>query len=90
VAVPVTPDLETGVVTQLASGHDFYSSPAISPDGNLLAFVAWDHPNMPWDDTWLYLAAFDEKGQLQEPRCVAALVSCKVADSSMAEMLSTR
>lgn len=65
-----TPDLETGAVTQLASGHDFYSSPSISPDGNLLAFVAWDHPSMPWDDTSIYLAAFDEKGLLQEPRLV--------------------
>lgn len=65
-----TPDLETGAVTQLASGHDFYSSPSLSPDGNLLTFVAWDHPNMPWDVTFLYLAAFDEKGLLQEPRYV--------------------
>lgn len=61
-------DLDSGAVAQLASGYDFYSSPAVSPDGSQMAFVAWSHPNMPWDDTFLFLAAVDEKGLLQEPR----------------------
>jgi Tol biopolymer transport system component len=39
-------DLATGTVTQLATGHDFFSSPRLSPDGNNLAWVSWDHPNM--------------------------------------------
>lgn len=39
----------------LASGHDFYSSPQLSPDGRWLAFLAWDHPNMPWNGTGLYV-----------------------------------
>lgn len=43
---PPPPDLASGAVTQLASGHDFFSSPAVSPDGTHLAYVAWDHPNM--------------------------------------------
>ena len=33
-------------MTVLASGHDFFSSPRISPDGTRLAWVSWDHPNM--------------------------------------------
>ncbi|MEC7985412.1 MAG: S9 family peptidase [Myxococcota bacterium] len=33
----------------LVSGADFYMQPAWSPDGNRLAWIAWDHPNMPWD-----------------------------------------
>jgi dipeptidyl aminopeptidase/acylaminoacyl peptidase len=33
----------------LASGRDFYGSPALSPDGRRLAFCCWDHPRMPWD-----------------------------------------
>ena len=41
--------------TVLASGHDFYSSPRLSPDGRWLAFLAWDHPNMPWMGTGLYV-----------------------------------
>lgn len=40
----------------LAEGHDFYMQPRWSADGSKFAFVAWDHPNMPWDGTWLYVA----------------------------------
>ena len=40
----------------LAEGHDFYMQPRISPDGRRMAWVAWDHPNMPWDGTLLYMA----------------------------------
>ena len=43
----------------LASGHDFYSSPRMSPDGQSLAWLAWDHPRMPWDGTTLYLGRED-------------------------------
>lgn len=39
----------------IASGHDFYSSPRLSPDGKKLAFLSWDFPNMPWDGTTLWL-----------------------------------
>jgi dipeptidyl aminopeptidase/acylaminoacyl peptidase len=50
VAIPADGDGEQVV---LVSGHDFYASPRISPDGARLVCVAWDHPNMPWDDTEL-------------------------------------
>ncbi|MFP6766360.1 MAG: hypothetical protein VB858_22210, partial [Planctomycetaceae bacterium] len=46
----------------LASGCDFYSDPRLSPDGNSLAWLQWDHPNMPWDGTELHLAQFDQAG----------------------------
>jgi dipeptidyl aminopeptidase/acylaminoacyl peptidase len=36
----------------LAAGHDFYAAPRFAPDGSL-AWVAWDHPRMPWDGTVL-------------------------------------
>ncbi|MBZ5578155.1 MAG: prolyl oligopeptidase family serine peptidase [Acidobacteriia bacterium] len=49
--------------TVLASGHDFYSSPKLSPDGRWLAFLAWDHPRMPWQGTTLYALPFDESGR---------------------------
>jgi dipeptidyl aminopeptidase/acylaminoacyl peptidase len=46
----------------LASGHDFFSSPQLSPDGRSLAYLAWDHPNMPWVGTTLYLVALGDDG----------------------------
>lgn len=46
----------------VASGHDFYMQPRFSPDSQRLAFVAWDHPNMPWDGTSVYLAHLDTSG----------------------------
>ena len=42
--------------TVLVSGPDFLSSPRLSPDGRFLAWIAWDHPDMPWDATRLYVA----------------------------------
>jgi len=39
--------------TVTAAGHDFYSSPRFGPDGRALAWLAWDHPRMPWDGTVL-------------------------------------
>ena len=43
--------------TVLASGRDFYSFPRLSRDGGMLAWTCWDHPNMPWDGTELWMAS---------------------------------
>ena len=48
----------------IAAGHDFVASPRLSPDGRRVAWLAWDHPNMPWNGTTLYLAALDENGAI--------------------------
>ncbi len=53
----------------LRQGADFYMQPALSPDGKLLAWVEWDHPNMPWDGARLMLAELDaENGTLGRAR----------------------
>jgi len=46
----------------LRQGADFYMHPSISPDGSLLAWVEWDHPNMPWDGSRLMLGELCEEG----------------------------
>jgi dienelactone hydrolase len=43
----------------LAGRHDFFCSARLSPDGNRMVWLAWDHPNMPWNGTTLYLADID-------------------------------
>ena len=48
----------------LTAGHDFYMQPRFSADGRLFAWVAWNHPNMPWDGTRLYLADIVESDGL--------------------------
>lgn len=55
----------------IAYGHDFYSSPALSPDGRTLAWLSWDHPDMPWDTTMLWSAALNDEGTIDEPLMVA-------------------
>lgn len=67
----VAVDTETGAVTPLARGYDFYSTPRLSSDGRSLAYLAWRHPNMPWDGTELHLAAIAEDGSLTDDRVIA-------------------
>ena len=57
--------------TVLASGADFYSDPSVSPDGRRLAWLQWNHPNMPWDGTSLYVADLDAQGAPRAPVLVA-------------------
>ena len=56
----------SGQTEILAEGHDFFSSPRPSPDGRHLAYLAWDHPRMPWDGTTLYLDGTPVAGGLAE------------------------
>jgi dipeptidyl aminopeptidase/acylaminoacyl peptidase len=63
--------LDGGSIQTLASGHDFYSNPRPSPDGAHLAWMSWDHPNMPWDGAELWVATIGPDGGLADPQLVA-------------------
>jgi sugar lactone lactonase YvrE len=43
----------------LVEGADFYMQPVWHPDGNRIAWVEWNNPNMPWDGSLLKTAQFD-------------------------------
>lgn len=55
VAIPAT----GGVPVALWSGSDFVSTPRIDPETQLLAWLAWNHPDMPWDSTELWVGGLD-------------------------------
>ncbi|MDX2156020.1 MAG: prolyl oligopeptidase family serine peptidase [Hyphomicrobiaceae bacterium] len=53
---------DRGRIVELARGRDFYAFPRLSPDGTRLAFLAWDLPDMPWDQSALYVASMRPDG----------------------------
>jgi dipeptidyl aminopeptidase/acylaminoacyl peptidase len=68
--VAVHPD-PGGSVNVLASGRDFYAAPRLSPDGTSLAYIAWNHPHMPWDAAEVWLAPVLGNGCLGKARRIA-------------------
>ena len=50
----------SGDARVLVSGCDFYSTPRLAPDGRTLAWLQWNHPNMPWDGTELWTGELGE------------------------------
>ncbi|MBA7656498.1 hypothetical protein ES703_64424 [subsurface metagenome] len=55
----------------LVSGNDFYSSPKLNPDGSHLAWLTWNHPNMPWTGTELWVGEIMEDGSIGQTEQVA-------------------
>lgn len=55
----------------VVSGNDFYSSPRISPDGTQLAWITWNHPHMPWDQTELWTGVLDKNGMISQKTLIA-------------------
>jgi dipeptidyl aminopeptidase/acylaminoacyl peptidase len=69
VSIPLDGGLHSGDV--IASGHDFYSTPRFSPDESRLSWLAWRHPNMPWDGTELWVADVTGTGAFEDAHIVA-------------------
>ena len=61
----------SGQVATLIDGNDFYSTPRLSTGGRQLAWLTWNHPNMPWDGTELWVGAVNDDGTLTQTEKVA-------------------
>jgi dipeptidyl aminopeptidase/acylaminoacyl peptidase len=69
---PYDPALETQSAGDvIVAGHDFYSTPRLSPDGSHLSWLAWRHPQMPWDGTELWVGTVTDAGTLTNQRRIA-------------------
>jgi len=56
----------------LVSGNDFYSSPRLNSEGSRLAWLTWNHPNMPWDGAELWVGDVKPDGSLDRIRRVTS------------------
>lgn len=86
VAVPLDGSAagDRAAIRELAGGHRFLTGPRISPDGRRAAWIAWDHPAMPWDGTELRVADIAEDGTYQAARTVAGGPEESVAQAEWA------
>ncbi|MBA0051205.1 S9 family peptidase [Streptomyces sp. AJS327] len=69
VAVPAD---GSGPPRVLAAAHDFHGAPAVHPSERRIAFTAWNHPHMPWDESVLLELRLDGAGAVTSRRVVAA------------------
>ncbi|MCW8196716.1 S9 family peptidase [Proteobacteria bacterium 005FR1] len=69
-AIPLGSDDEQTPLT-LVEGKDFYAGATVSPDGQRIAWLSWNHPNMPWDGCECWVGEFDGNGNISEQRRVA-------------------
>ena len=64
-------DVNTGIVRPIVYGSDFYSNPRLNPSGTLLAWLSWNHPNMPWDGNQLWVATINTDGTLGQKQMLS-------------------
>ncbi|MGW2747314.1 prolyl oligopeptidase family serine peptidase [Streptomyces sp. NPDC001450] len=63
---------DRAAVRELTDGrHRFVTGPRLSPDGRRAAWLAWDHPRMPWDGTELLVGEVGDDGTLHGVHTVA-------------------
>ena len=67
--------LSDGAVNILAAGSSFVADPRVSVDGSMLCWLAWSHPDMPWDASALWVADLSANAagllDIDDPRVVA-------------------
>ena len=63
-------DASSRNVHPIASGADFYSHPKFSPEGNKVCWLQWNHPDMPWTGSLLYVASWSD-GAISNTKVVA-------------------
>jgi dipeptidyl aminopeptidase/acylaminoacyl peptidase len=68
VAVPLDGSAadDAGAIRSIVSGSHFLAAPRFSPDGSRLAWIAWEHPQMPWDGTELRVGPVGDDGTVAE------------------------
>jgi len=64
--------------------HRFVTGPRLSPDGRRAAWLAWDHPRMPWDGTELIVAGIDDAGTFRQAHTVAGGADESIAQAEWA------
>lgn len=69
--VSVNLDGDNAGGTVLVTGNNFYSNPCLNPDGTRLAWLTWNHPNMPWDGCELWISDVNPDGTLGKSERVA-------------------
>lgn len=67
----VSIDVSTSEISTLCSGHDFYSNPRLSPCKSKLSWLCWNHPDMPWDNTELWMADISSDNTLSNSQQIA-------------------
>jgi dipeptidyl aminopeptidase/acylaminoacyl peptidase len=67
----VSISLDSSEQTVLVSGNDFYAGPRLSSDSSTLSWICWNHPNMPWDGTELWIAKIASDGSLSDRQKIA-------------------
>ena len=77
----VSIDLNSGEITTMVAGNDFYASPKLNSTSTQLCWQSWNHPNMPWDGNQLFLASIDDHSQLVNEKIIAGSASYSDSDS---------
>jgi len=77
----VSIDIRDGATKVLATGNDFYAHPRVSSNGKKLAYVTWNHPNMPWDATELRVT--DVYSATSDKSCDHKLIAGGDGDTSV-------